>query len=117
MKKVTVQKKLKNVDVIDVCVNNDIDSIIDKLHAIKEEFSECDKLYLDLSIEYGYYDSVEIIQTIIGTRLETDDELELRKEATRQVRVKERIRKKKLKEERVARELETYKKLKAKFEK
>jgi malate/lactate dehydrogenase len=78
-----------------------VEEVAKELQTILEDFGA--KGYYNITIdqekEYGYYDDVDIIHVIYGTRRETDNERDKRLEANRKAREAKKAEKEKKVEE------------------
>ena len=93
----------------------EIDKLIVELERIKSNYSDAEKIYLNLSIESGYYNDVTINNIITTQRLETDEEFEARKIKQRELNRKQREKRAALKKQKADEDYKLYLKLKQRF--
>ena len=107
-----VNHKLTSID--DAEFEGSIDTIIDTLQSLKEDFKDknYNYLWLDKETSYGYYNDMDVSYTLYGSRKETDKEYDARmaknKKALNVVKIN--------KQKKLEKERKEYERLKKKFE-
>jgi hypothetical protein len=117
--KIMAYKKKNKRDKVSELSTHDMDGnledVISKLIAVKEDREEYFNFQIETDTEYGYYNDSWTVFNIYAFREETDSEFEKRVEKSKRAKVSKKASDKKIKEEKEASEKKEFIRLSKKF--